>query len=491
MSQSYPPDQSLDPEHWDTFRAQAHAALDHALDNLQQVRERPVWQVVPEAVKQELAAFTFDEPAGTAQTLADVERLILPYATGNIHPRFFGWVQGSGTPGGVLATALAASMNSNVGGRDHGAVYVERTVVDWARRVFGLPEGAGGMLLSGTSMATLVALGAARTVKAGFDVREDGLRTGPELVVYTSTAAHMSVEKACELLGLGRRSLVRIPVDDHDRMDVRALDLQIAADLAAGRQPFCVVATAGTVDAGAFDDLQAISAVCHAHQLWLHVDGAFGAWLRIVPEQAHQVAGIELADSLAFDFHKWLHVPYDAGCVLVRKRAHLEQTFAAPVSYLARGARGLAGANPWFCDLGPELSRGFRALSVWFTLREHGSRRLGEKVLENCRQAQYLAAHAPSQPHLRVMAPVASSVVCLRFMPEGLSDDVLDALNADIVADLQEHGWAAPSTTRRHDHVVIRVNITNHRTRLEDLDALLHFITASGTARLATLHSGA
>lgn len=455
--------------------------LDAALDPLEQVREKPVWQPVPEAVKRALAEPLPREAQGSAKTARDCLDLVLPYTTGNTHPRFFGWVHGSGTPGGVIAEMVAAAMNANVGGRDHGAVYVERQVIEWCRELFGLPAEAGGLLVSGTSMAHQVALTVARNHRAGRDVRLDGIGNVP-LVAYTSREAHGSVAKTFETLGLGRNALRTVAVDEARRIDVAALRLAIEADRAKGLQPFCVVATAGTVNTGAIDDLAAVAAICGEFGLWFHVDGAFGALAILSDTLAPLLAGIERADSIAFDFHKWLHVPYDAGCVLIRDRELQLRTFSARHDYLAASTRGLAGANPWFCEFGPEMSRGFRALKVWFTLKEHGTRRLGEKIQENCDQAAYLAGRIRREPQLALLASGPLSVVCFRYAPPHLPDDMLDRLNEAIVADLQEQGIAAPSTTRIDGRLAIRVAITNHRSRLDDFDLLLDAVLRLGSA---------
>jgi aromatic-L-amino-acid decarboxylase len=479
-------DQSLDPTDWNEYRHTAHAMLDAALDSLQDVRQRPVWRPVPEVVRNALEAPLPCDPQGIAQTAEDCLQFVLPYTTGNTHPRFFGWVHGSGTPGGVVADMLAAAMNANVGGRDHGAVYVERQVIEWCRQLFGMPREAGGLLVTGTSMAHQVALTVARNHMADHDVRVEGNRGAP-LVAYTSAEAHGSVAKAFETLGLGRRALRAVPVDRSYRMDLAALRLAIAADLDNGLQPFCVIATAGTVNTGAIDDLAGVAALCKEYGLWFHVDGAFGALAIMSKALSPLLAGIEQADSIAFDFHKWLHVPYDAGCVLIRDRQLQLDAFSARQAYLAAGTRGLAGANPWFCEFGPEMSRGFRALKVWFTLKEHGTKRLGAKILENCQQAAYLAEAIGRQPELNLIASGPLSVVCFRFVVPGLDAEQLDQLNDDIVGDLQEQGIAVPSTTRLGGRLAIRVAITNHRTRLDDLDMLLDAVLRFGRARAARL----
>ena len=475
------PPESLDPGDWTAFRAEAHAMLDDALDLVAGVRQRPVWQAVPDAVKAELAAPSPLGPTSLATVCEDARRLILPYATGNTHPRFFGWVHGAGSPSGIIAEMLAAAMNSNVGGRDHGAVYVERQVLSWCKSWFGMPDEAGGLIVSGTSMATLIGLTVARNALAGADVRRQGVAAAPQrLVAYASKEAHSSAGKAMEILGLGADALRSVPVDAGYRMDCAALARMIADDRSAGHRPFAVIATAGTVNTGSIDPIAGIADICQREGLWLHADGAFGGLCVLSDALKPRVAGIDRAHSVAFDFHKWLHVPYDAGCILVRDGALHRQVFSSRPVYLTGAERGLAAGEPWLCDFGPELSRGFRALKVWFTLREHGTDRLASLIEENCRQAAHLAMRVQEHAALELLAPVTLNIACFRYRPLGLESAALDALNASIVAELQERGIAAPSTTRIGGSLAIRVNITNHRTTAADLDLLVASVIAIG-----------
>ena len=355
-------DKTLDPPDWEAFRATGHRMLDDMIDYLRDVRERPAWQPVTAAARERLSAPLPAGPTPLATLYDDFRETILPFASGNIHPGFFGWVHGSGTPTGMLAELLAAGMNSNVGGREHAAVYVERQVIGWCRALFGFPEGASGLLVTGTSMANLIAVVVARTARLGPGVRAAGMRDAPRLTAYAARSAHGCVAKAMEIAGLGADALRLLPVDGDRRFDLAALAQAITRDRRDGATPFLVVGTAGTVDTGAIDDLPGIAALAAAEGLWFHVDGAFGALARMSPELSPRLAGIELADSLAFDFHKWAHAPYDAGCVLVRDGALHRAAFATEPSYLARFDRGTAAGPPWFADLGPDLSRGFREI---------------------------------------------------------------------------------------------------------------------------------
>lgn len=467
----------LDPADWQAFRGEAHALLDHLIARLEHAGDGPVWAPMPESVKRQLAEAPPGEPRALHEVCTALCRLIVPYGTGNTHPRFWGWVHGSGTAGGLLAEMAAAAINANCGGRDHGAIHLEKCVIGWMAQWFDFPSTAGGLMTTGSSMANLLGLAAARH-QALHNVRTDGIN-GARLTGYVSREGHSCVAKAFELLGLGNAALRRVDVDAEFRIDIDSLRQAVRQDRAAGCVPFCVIATAGTVNTGACDDIGALAAFCARERLWLHVDGAFGALTVLCPELAPRLAGIQRANSLAFDFHKWLHVPYDAGCLLVRDEATLLATFADRAPYLA-GDAGLAGGEVWPCDLGIELSRGFRALKVWFTLQEHGTRALGDAIARNCAQAQSLAAQIGRRPLLRLAAPVPLQIVCCRYEPPGLDDIATDALNAALVATLQRRGIAAPSTCRIEGRLCIRVNITNHRTTDGDLIILLQAIDAIG-----------
>ncbi|HET9095463.1 MAG TPA: aminotransferase class V-fold PLP-dependent enzyme [Candidatus Baltobacteraceae bacterium] len=464
----------LDPADWERFRQAAHRALDDALDYLQNVRERPVWRPVPDEVKARLCTPMPQDGRSFDDVYQEFTQTILPYATGNVHPRFWGWVNGTGTPSGAIAEMLAAVMNPNVGGRDHGAVYVERQVVAWFRDLFGWPETASGLLLTGTSAANLAAVLVARTSTLGHDVRENGLdqRTRP-LVGYASAATHACVRKAFENAGLGSAHLRVLPIDAAHRVDPRVVAQAIAGDRAAGLQPFFLTGNAGTVDVGAIDPLEELAELAHREGLWFHVDGAFGAAAYLSPTLRPKLRGIERADSIAFDFHKWLHVPYDAGCVLVRDGEMHRATFASEGPYITRMKRGLAAGEPWFTDYGPDLSRGFRALKVWFTIKEHGAQGLARGIERNCEQARYLESKLEADELFEVAGPVDLQIVCFRPRVPGLSPEVLDQLTDESVMRLQEGGVAVISSTTVEGRRVMRACITNHRTQEADLDLMI------------------
>ncbi len=469
---------SLDPDDWTAFRAAAHAALDAAIDHIEGRGDAPVWRA-PSAASRTAFTATLPLAPTTPEAIArDIATHVLPHDVGNTHPRFFGWVHGSGTAQGIVPAMYEAAINANLGGRHHAPALVEKQLRDWIVAIFGFPAAASGLVVSGTSVATLIALSAARLRALGPDVRRKGLADAPRLVGYTSAQAHSCIARAFDMLGLGTEALRIIPVDDVYQMNIKALKDEIDADIAAGLRPFFVAGTAGSVNVGAFDDLSALADICAEHGLWFHVDGAFGAFTQLVPELRPRVAAIARADSLAFDFHKWLHVTYDAGYILIRNEAEHRGAFAERPDYLAPATRGLAGGNPWPVDYGPELSRGFRALRIWYHLRLFGLERLGAKIAENCAQARYLAARVDAQPALTRLAPVSLNICCFRY-------NASDAVNDEIVVLLQERGIAAPSTTKINGQTAIRVNITNHRTTRADLDALLAAVLDIGRERSA------
>jgi glutamate/tyrosine decarboxylase-like PLP-dependent enzyme len=478
---------SLDPANWSELRQQGHKMLDDMFDYLENVSERPVWQPIPDAAR---LPFSERLPA-QGSSLDSVHQVfmegILPYAVGNAHPGFMGWVHGGGTPVGMLAEMLAAGLNANLGGRNQIPVEVERQIVRWMAELFGFPEAASGLFVTGTSAANLIGVLIARRRAFGVEVRDDGTQTSNNVVAYTSAAAHGCIEQAMDIAGLGRKHLRKIPILADGTMNLAVLQQTIAADRAAGLQPFLVVGTAGSVDIGAIDDLDAIAALARREQLHFHVDGAFGAMAMLSPTHSKKLKGIELADTIAMDFHKWLQVPYDAGFLLARDgELHLSTFDDEQKTYLARDTRGIAAGSPWPCDLGPDLSRSFRALKTWFTIKVYGADKLAQVIDHSCELAHYLEQRINADPMLEMMAPVNLNIVCFRLRcPEDVSDAVADAINRELLIAIQESGAAAPSSTKVNGRLVIRAALFNHRSTTADMDKLLAAIARLSPGILA------
>lgn len=478
--ETWPADHSrdLDPADWAEFRRLAHDALDDVLTHVQTIRERAVWQRVPDETRDGFARPLPVAARDLSDVLADVRTQVLPFASGNLHPRFMGWAQGAGTPVGMIADMVAAGLNMNCGGRDHIGIEVERQIVRWMAEAFGYPDGSSGLLLTGSSMANFLAVTIAKVNAMGPESRETGLRGAEgQLVAYTSAEAHSCIGQAMQLSGIGSANLQKIEVDAAGRLRPDALKASIAADRARGFLPFLVVATTGTVNTGAIDPLTDIGRVASEEKLWFHVDGAIGALSIFSPELRDVCAGIEMSDSVALDFHKWGHVPYEAGFLLVKDGAAHKRTFAEPAAYLQRAERGLAAGETWPCDLGPDLSRGFRALKTWMTIETLGTARIGDAILHTCELATYLAEQVRQSPIFELKAPVALNIVCFGVKSGG------SETNRQLVMDLQEAGTAAPSWTTIDGEVVIRCAIFNHRTTRADIDQFIEAI--SGLARQA------
>ncbi|WP_377505051.1 pyridoxal phosphate-dependent decarboxylase family protein [Octadecabacter sp. R77987] len=466
-------EETLDPGDWSLSRDLAHQMVDDAVQHIADVRDRPVWTEMPDAVRAHFKTPAPGAPTPLGDVYDDLRKNMLPYSMGNIHPRFWGWYMGSGNFTGALGDFLAAVDGSNLGGGNTAAAMIDTQVVDWFKELMGFPANASGTLTSGGSMANLVAHTIVRNAKAGVDVRAEGIAAMPQpLRFYASDQVHSCHQKALETLGLGAKALCEVATDDHFRMDIPALERAIAADRAAGIKPACVIATAGSTNTGALDDLRAIAAICAREDIWFHVDGCIGAFVRIAPKNAALVDGIDLADSIALDPHKWLHTPFEAGCVLVRDAQRHFETFEMHGEYLQLQTRGLI-AGKFLADYGFELSRGFKALKIWMSLKENGFEKLGRLIDQNIAQAQYLETLVRADPRLELVAPVDLNIVCFRFV-DGITDEAaLKALNTEIMLQVQEAGIAVPSDTTVSGKHCLRVAINNHRTRNDDLDLFL------------------
>lgn len=462
------------PESWQELRALGHRMLDDLFDNLSTLREQPAWRPLPEASAMALAAPLPAKGRPAAEVYQTLIEHLVPYTIGNRHPRAWGWVRGTGTPLAMLADMVASGLNAHVAGGHQAPVVVEATCLRWLAELMGMPRESSGVLTTGATMANVLGLAVGRHARAGYDIRKRGLQgcRHPQLLVYGSTETHSWALKAVELMGLGRDAYRRIPVTDAHQVDLVQLEAQIEQDRVAGHRPAIVIANCGTVNTGAIDDLPAIAALCRKHGLWFHVDGAFGALLRLTKDYADLVRGLEQADSLAFDLHKWMYLPFEIGCVLVRDPKLHSATFATHASYLEEAQGGIMAGGLPFADRGVELTRGFRALKLWMSLQVHGVETIGALIAQNMAQAAYLEELIRISTRLELVAPRPTNVVCFRYRRPDMDDKALNALNRRLVVELQESGLYIVSSTVLCGRYALRVAITNHRSQMDDFTAL-------------------
>jgi glutamate/tyrosine decarboxylase-like PLP-dependent enzyme len=471
--------ETLDPSDWESVRQLGHQMVDDMVQFLQTIGEQPVWREPSAEAKRHLQADLPQSPQDLESVYGDFKKYVLPFYNGNIHPRFWGWVKGTGSMQSALFEMLAAAMNPNVSIANQGAVYVEKQVIEWCKQMMRYPPEASGILVSGASMANATALLVARNA-FDWSIRREGLQgRSAKLLAYASTETHSCIPRAIEMLGLGTDALRNVRVNADYALDMNDLRKKIAGDEAAGFQAFCIVANAGTVNTGATDPLEDLVKLCREKGIWLHVDGAFGALAGLLPEYESTLKWISQADSVAFDLHKWLYLPYGVGCVLVRNGEKHRQAFAYSASYLMQHERGIS-AGEGLSNYGLELSRDFKALKVWMSLKEHGIEKFRRLIRQNIQQASYLAERIAETPNLELMAPAPLNLVCFRYNPGNLSADELNFLNKEILMQLHESGIAAPSYTVLQGAYCLRVAITNHRTTTANLAVLLEAVLKIG-----------
>jgi glutamate/tyrosine decarboxylase-like PLP-dependent enzyme len=474
-------EESLDPKDWSEMRRMAHLMVDDMMDFLQNIYDQPVWKPIPENVKQSYESSIPKEGQPLHEVYEEFKQNILPYYKGNIHPSFWAWVQGTGSPTAGMADMLASMMNSNVTIGEHAAMYIDAQVVNWCKEIMGFSREASGLLTSGGSMANFTALTVARNTLANRSVRYKGLKNlEKQLVIYCSKETHSCVIKGIEVLGIGSENIRRIEVDDDYMINLTVLENQIQLDIQAGLQPFCIVANVGTVNTGAIDDLDAIRGICNQYDLWMHVDGAFGALAKLVPRYKNQLKSIEQADSVVFDLHKWMYMPYEIGCVLFQSGEAHRATYAIEPDYLLKHERGLAAGPDSLNNFGLELSRGFKALKVWMSFKESGIHKFERLIDQNLQQIDYLKSLVIHHPQLELCAPVVLNVLCFRFYMDGMDNEQLNTINKEIVMTLQEQGIASPSSTLLKGNYCIRVAHVNHRSRKEHFDVLVEEVVRIG-----------
>ena len=480
------PDQNLDPKDWEAMRALGHQMIDDLIDYWAGIREQKIWRPIPEEVKE-----VFDQPIpeqgqSPEEVYREFKQYIFPYNKGNVHPRFFAWIQGTGTPMGTFGDLLASGMNPNTTIGEHSAMYVDRQVVNWCKQLMNFPTEASGILVSGGSMANITALTVARNSYGEEKIRQRGLKAASgQLLIYCSVETHSCILKAAEIIGLGTDAVRKIGVNERYELDVQLLKVQLENDLQAGFLPFCLVGTAGTVNTGAIDPMAELLEISRAYGLWFHVDGAYGALGKLDPNYAGALRAIEEADSLAFDLHKWLYVPYEVGCTLIRDAKKHRNSFAITPNYLLQEKRGLSGGLDSINNYGFELSRGFKALKVWMSLKEHGREKYAAMITQNNRHAAYLAELVEQNPYLELTAPVSMSITCFRMTQPNWGEEALQALNKEILLRLQEEGIASPSSTILNGKYTLRIANVNQRTRKEDMELLVREVLRIGMQKIA------
>ena len=415
----------------------------------------------------------FGQPAD--EILDTFAHEIEPFPFGNGHPRFFAWVNSPPVVLGIFAEALAAAMNPSCAGGNHAAIYVERTVINWFRQILGFPSCSMGLLVSGGSMAALTALAVARHVKCGYDVRTKGLHgSSARPTFYRTSEGHGCHQKAIEMLGVGSENLRTVAHDDSLRLLPEALESAIKEDRQRGYAPIAVIASAGTVNSGAIDPLDKIADVCARNQVWLHVDGAYGAPAILTRQYSKELSAISRADSIAMDPHKWLYVPVEAGLVLVREGTNLRKAFSLVPPYLQTDGRteGVGGL-PWISEYGFQQTRGFRALKVWMALQYHGLSGYRASIEHDIALAQRLASSLKRHPQFEVFEPQGLSIVCFRYAPKGFEQaKQLNDFNKEVLEKVQLGGRAFLSSTVIEDKFWLRACMVNPRAQEEDIDLL-------------------
>jgi aromatic-L-amino-acid/L-tryptophan decarboxylase len=456
-------------------RAQlGRAALDWALKYFDEQSQRPVYPAIgADELSARLSSSMPMAPQDIATVMSDFEA-IAANARHNGHPRMFGYVQSSGSFAGAAADFLASALNQNVTSwrSAPSATTIEHQVIDWLKEMVGFEPRAGGILLSGGSFANFAGLAVALRRSSSEDIGRLGVTALPGRPrVYASAMAHMSIAKAASMLGIGRDAVVQIPVDAHYRMDVRALERQIESDRAAGFLPICVVATAGDVNTGAIDPIDAIADLCapDAHQIWLHVDGSYGALAARSPHAGSAMSTLRRADSLSLDPHKWLYAPLDVGCLLVQPQTALHAAFGVSADYIDVVAdQGMSDFAYW--DHSPELSRRFRALKIWFVMKVHGARAIQDAIDGNIAAAQHLARTVRESADFELMAPASLSIVCFRY--RGGDDE----FNRRLMVEVQRDGDSYLSNATINGRFALRACIVNFRTQMADVERLLDTI---------------
>lgn len=470
-------------------RRLGEAVVDMWVEYLERLRELPVdrglrEQPVRDAVVRDIGR----DPMDAEDLVQHLRDLVFDQSMYPGHPGFMAYISGPGTVHGTAADLVAAFLNQNVGGWRLGpaATEIELALVRWLAGRFGLPEGAGGILQSGGAMASFVCLKAARDAIAGYEIRHNGVRGLPMMTMYCSIEAHAVIARAADMLGIGTSQVRQVGIDDENRMKVDELADALERDVADGCLPVAIVGTAGTTATGAIDPLPRLAEVARAHGVWFHVDAAYGGPVILSDELAPLLDGIQEADSIAVDPHKWLYTPLSGGCALLRDGDALDRSFGARPSYVYED-KTVTQRGIDLSQHGPQFSRGFAALKVWVSLLAHGTDAYGRRIAHDVALTKYLAALVEEHPELELMAPAPLSICCFRYVPEKIPDgweraDYLEQLNQRLMALAQTDGSVYYSNAVIKGEFCLRTCIVNFRTEAEDIDRVVEVTVRLGRA---------
>lgn len=458
-------------------RSLGEGAVDLWVDFLTALPQLPIDRALTVGkVRQAVVREIPDEPVSIDELLEHARTVMLENSVYMGNGGFMAYVSGAGTVPGAAADLLAAAVNQNVGGwrLSPAATEIELALTRWFASQFGLPaETAGGLITSGGSIANFVGLKVARDHKSERDIRNEGLAGRPQLRAYASEEIHAVSDRALDMMGIGTANLVKIPVDESYRIRIDLLEQAIEADRSAGMVPFVVEGSAGTVSTGAVDPMNDLADVAQRHGLWFHVDGAYGGPAVLTEDLKPLLAGIERADSIAFDPHKWLYTPHSGGCILLRDLQHASDSFDAEASYIHED-KELMDHGLDIRRMGPQFSRGFSAFKIWMSLLAHGRDAYARRISHDAALARYLGERVVERPGFELATPVSLSICCFRYVPEGVTNETyLNALNERIMHEIQRDGRAYCSNAVLHGRFVLRACIVNFRTEAEHCDRLL------------------
>ncbi|MCU0393895.1 MAG: aminotransferase class I/II-fold pyridoxal phosphate-dependent enzyme [Thermoflexibacter sp.] len=474
---------SLDfaPEQFQQLLYQAADILRYWYQNIGKEKTYP--HASPETIQA-----VFDEPMpligqNPTELLEIIAKQVFEYSNKNIYPHYYAYITGGGNQAAILAEMLSNGLNQN-NLKWHSApanTEIEKIVLRWIAEMVGYPTEAGGVLTSGGTFANFLALAVARKIKSAIDVAEEGLYASSPLTIYVSEEGHSSIDKAIDMLGLGKKYLRKIPTNEHFEIDLSALEQQIIADKNKECSPICVIGIAGTTNTGATDDLVALSHICQKYNLWFHVDAAYGGFVASVAEYKNSLEGMEKADSMIIDPHKWMYVPFEAACVYIKNKTYLKDTFSLIPSYLRLDIGDDTRTDLMEYNL--QLTKDFKALKIWMTMKTYGVDRLAEAIREDIKKAKYLAEKIERSVDFELLAPVPMSIVCFRYIGKPHTkvdlrssnehkEKFYNELNQNIIKAIEKDGRVFLAGTQIKDKTALRVCCVNHRRTYQDIDYL-------------------